>query len=172
MKFPPDLVAVLAAFGGKGVRYLVVGGHAVGVHARPRSTKDLDVWLDHDPSNIARACKALHDFGAPANVVEALRTATRDEIVWMGRVPARIGFLLSIPGATFESAWPNRVDIRTDGVTVHVIGKRDLIANKRAVGRPRDKSDVRALERVAVPRRSRRRGRSECAGRGPRLAPR
>jgi hypothetical protein len=36
----------VAAFGSAGVRYLIVGGHAVGVHARPRTTKDLDVWLD------------------------------------------------------------------------------------------------------------------------------
>jgi hypothetical protein len=56
---PPDLVAVLAAFGAERVRYLVVGGHAVGVHARPRSTRDLDLWLDHSSANVARACRAL-----------------------------------------------------------------------------------------------------------------
>jgi hypothetical protein len=75
MRFPRDLVAMLAAFADAGARYLVVGGHAVGVHARPRTTKDLDVWLLAGPENIARACEALRAFGAPASIVEDLRTA-------------------------------------------------------------------------------------------------
>lgn len=148
MRFPPDLVAVLAAFGAERVRYLVVGGHAVGVHARPRSTKDLDIWLEHEPKNVARACKALSGFGAPRHIVDALRTATSDEIVWMGRAPARIDFLFSIPGASFDAAWSRRVEVETDGLSVHVIGRQDLLANKRAAGRPQDKRDVRAIERA------------------------
>ena len=153
MRFPPDLVAVLAAFGAARVRYLVIGGHAVGVHARPRSTKDLDLWLDHESRNVARACKALQAFGAPAHIVDALRTATRDEIVWMGRPPARVDLLFTIPGIEFASAWPRRVDVEIDGLTMHVVGKADLVANKKATGRPQDRRDARALERAPAPRR-------------------
>jgi hypothetical protein len=148
MRFPQDLAAMLSAFGAARVRYLIVGGHAVGVHARPRTTKDLDVWLDAAPENIARACKALAAFGAPASIVEALRTASSEEIVWLGRVPARIDLLLSIPGVEFNSAWPRRVIVELGGARAQVIGRDDLIANKRAVGRPQDKRDVRALERA------------------------
>jgi hypothetical protein len=148
MRFPPDLVAVLAAFGAERVRYLVVGGHAVGVHARPRSTKDLDLWLDHEPKNVARACRALARFGAPAHIVEAVRTATLDEIVWMGRAPARIDFLFAIPGVSFDTAWSRRIEVETDGVSVHVIGRAELLENKRATGRAQDKRDVRAIERM------------------------
>jgi hypothetical protein len=148
MRFPRDLVAMLSAFGDAGVRYLIVGGHAVGVHARPRTTKDLDVWLDAAPDNIARACDALRAFGAPASIADALRTASRDEIVWMGRVPARVDLLLGIPGVVFASAWSRRVEVDVEGVRVHVIGLEDLIINKRTVGRPQDRRDVQALERV------------------------
>jgi hypothetical protein len=146
MKFPPDLAAVLAAFGEGGVRYLLIGGHAVGVHARPRSTKDLDLWLDHDPANVGLACRALAAFGAPRHIVEDLRTAQPDEIVWMGRAPSRIDFLFTIPGISFRESWRRRVEVELDGVRVHVIGKDDLIANKRATGRPQDRRDVRAME--------------------------
>jgi predicted nucleotidyltransferase len=149
MQFPRDLVEMLSAFEDARVRYLVIGGHAVGVHARPRSTKDLDVWLDPERKNIGRACDALLAFGVPVAIADALRTARRDEIVWMGRAPARVDFLLTIPGATFESAWRRRVAVVVDGVTISVIGREDLLANKRAVGRPQDLRDVRAIERGA-----------------------
>ena len=159
MRFPPDLVAVLAAFADEHVRYIVIGGHAVGVHARPRSTKDLDLWLAHEPGNVARAARALQRCGAPAQIVDALRTATRDEIVWMGRAPARVDFLFTIPGVSFDDAWPRRVVLETDGVTVNVIGKADLIVNKRAVGRAQDKRDVRAMEAAKPGGSATRRGR-------------
>src|ERR1700689_2909253 len=115
MNLPPDLAALLSAFANANVRYLVIGGHAVGVHARPRSTKDLDLWLDHDPANIALACGALAAFGAPRHIVEDLRTAQPDEIVWMGRAPSRIDLLFTIPGISFREAWRRRVEVELDG---------------------------------------------------------
>jgi hypothetical protein len=36
-------LSMLSAFAYAGVRYLVIGGHAVSLHARPRTTKDLDL---------------------------------------------------------------------------------------------------------------------------------
>ena len=49
MQLPPDLAAMLSAFEKFEVRYLVIG-----LHARPRSTKDLDLWLDAARTNIVR----------------------------------------------------------------------------------------------------------------------
>jgi hypothetical protein len=93
----------------------------------------------------------------PPDLVEMLRRSrwrpfatSPDEIVWMGRVPARVDLLLSIPGAEFATAWDRRVDLTVEGVTVRVIGREDLLANKRAAGRPRDLKDVRAIERAAA----------------------
>lgn len=43
MSIPSDFRDLLAEFAAGGVEYLVVGGYAVGVHAEPRFTKDLDV---------------------------------------------------------------------------------------------------------------------------------
>jgi hypothetical protein len=150
MSLPPDLVEMLSAFADAGVRYLIVGGHAASLHARPRSTKDLDVWLDAAPDNIAQACAALHSFGVPSELVAELRAARPDEIVWIGRAPARVDFLQTLLGVEFGSAWSRRVAADIDGVSVPFISRDDLIANKRAVGRPQDLRDVRALERVAA----------------------
>jgi len=148
MSFPRDLVEVLAAFVDGGVRFLVIGGHAVSLHARPRATKDLDLWLDATAENIRLACAALARFGAPSHIVEDLRAAAPDEIVWMGRAPARIDLLQTIPGVSFASAWRRKVTFDIEGTSVPFIGLADLVTNKRAVGRARDLRDVRALERA------------------------
>ncbi len=149
MSLPPDLVEVLSVFASAGVRYLVIGGHAVSLHARPRSTKDLDLWLDAAPENIERACAALLRFGVPADLVAELKTARPDEIVWMGRVPARVDFLQTVPGLEFEASWARRVTAEIAGVPVQFLGRDDLIVNKRTVGRSQDLRDVRALERAS-----------------------
>ena len=153
MSLPGDLVEVLAAFADAGVRYLIVGGHAVSLHARPRSTKDLDLWLDPEPENIGWACAALRRFGIPETLVASLRTAKPDEIVWIGRAPARVDFFQSLPGVEFASAWERRTVAEIDGARYTFIGREDLIRNKRAVGRPQDWRDVRALERRTTGKR-------------------
>jgi hypothetical protein len=145
MQIPSDLIELFSAFAGAGVRYLLVGGHAVAAHGRPRSTKDVDLWLAPDPENIVRACLALAQFGVPAEIVAALRGAGVEDIVWLGRPPMRVDLLQSLPAVRFEDAWPRRLMIELGGVSIAVLGKDDLIRNKQAVGRPQDRRDVRAL---------------------------
>ena len=151
MNLSPDFLALLTAFASKRVRYLVIGGYAVGVHSRPRTTKDLDLWIEHDPINIVNTCAALAMFGMPANIVEDVRSAGLKDIVWVGKVPTRIDFLFSIPAVpSFEAAWLNRVCVMLGGIPVPVIGSSDLIANKRSVGRPQDKRDVKVIEKMST----------------------
>jgi hypothetical protein len=40
------------------------------VHAVPRFTKDLDVWIDPSPENASRAMAALVQFGAPTQSLD------------------------------------------------------------------------------------------------------
>jgi predicted nucleotidyltransferase len=149
MNLPPDLAEMLAAFAAGGVRYLMIGGHAVSLHARARTTKDLDLWIDPARDNVARACEALRAFGIPDELVHELEVAAPSDIVWFGRAPARVDLLQEVPALAFAEAWANRVTIDLGGVAVTVIGRDDLMRNKRAVGRPQDLRDVAALERAA-----------------------
>lgn len=55
MQLNPDFSDLFAELNSAEVRYRLVGGYAVGVHAEPRFTKDLDVWIDFAPDNAARA---------------------------------------------------------------------------------------------------------------------
>ena len=60
-----DFKDLLRAFNANAVKYLIVGGHALGVHLVPRMTKDLDLFIRSDPENAAAAFRALAQFGAP-----------------------------------------------------------------------------------------------------------
>jgi hypothetical protein len=57
-----ELLSVLNAFE---VRYLIVGGYAVSLHAQPRATKDLDILISPDGENSKAVYSALAKFGAP-----------------------------------------------------------------------------------------------------------
>ena len=62
---PKDLKELLSAFHDHGVKYLVVGGYAFGVHAEPRATKDLDLFIRADKENSEAVFRALAQYGAP-----------------------------------------------------------------------------------------------------------
>lgn len=146
MELPQDFADLLAEFAAAEVRYLVIGGYAVGVHDRPRTTKDLDLLLASHRENIQRACRALAEFGAPESILRDLESASPNEIVWWGVPPLRIDFLQSAPGVDFESAHQHRLQVQFGDVTADVIALPDLIAAKRAAGREQDLLDAKRLE--------------------------
>jgi hypothetical protein len=146
-QLPQDFVDLLAAFAAADVRFLVVGGYAVGFHDRPRATKDLDLLLADDPDNIERACRALEEFGAAPSIVESLRRSANDEVVWFGVPPARVDLMRSLPGIDFETAFARRALMEADELTLPIVSLDDLIAMKRAADRDQDRADVRRLER-------------------------
>jgi len=142
----PDFRDLIGAFVAADVRYLLVGGYAVGFHGRPRFTKDLDLWIDDSDDNLRRLDEALTRFGAPAGLVDELRRADPLDVVWMGRPPTRIDLVKAIPGATFADAFTRRTTFEWQDVSVSVIGRDDLIAAKKASGRDQDLVDVKLLE--------------------------
>jgi hypothetical protein len=48
----PDFKELLSVLNAHNVKYLVVGAYAVSVHAQPRATKDLDIWIKADGENV------------------------------------------------------------------------------------------------------------------------
>jgi len=67
-------------------------------------------------------------------------------VIEIGREPRKIQVLTGIDGLQFESAWAKRVEEKTNGMNLKFIGKGDLLSNKRASGRPKDKIDLLELE--------------------------
>ncbi|HXP89516.1 MAG TPA: nucleotidyltransferase [Fibrobacteria bacterium] len=142
MQLPDDFKEFLRLFRAHGVRHLVVGGWAVGLHGRPRSTQDLDIWIEVSGENARNASEALGEFGfaAPADLF-----LDRDSMVRMGRPPLRIEILNSVSGLDFGEAYGNSVEMELDGVPVRVLSLSDLRRNKAASGRHKDLDDLENL---------------------------
>ena len=148
MKLPRDFKELLEEFDREGVEAVVIGGYAFAFHAEPRATKDLDLLIEGSEENRARAARALARYGAPANVVEATRNLGETEVAYLGQPPLRIDLLRSIDGVAETDVFRHAVSTTWDGTRIRVIALDDLIANKRAAGRPQDVADVAKLERV------------------------
>lgn len=142
---PQDLKELLRAFNDHGVKYLIVGGYAFGVHAEPRATKDLDIFIRSDEENSQAVFRALAQYGAPLDgyTPSDFMDGTTFQI---GQPPARIDILQHIDGISFDAAWENRIEGAIDGqVQAAVISRDDLIRNKIASGREQNILDVKKL---------------------------
>ena len=138
----------LAALITEEARFLVVGAHALAVHGYPRGTVDIDIWVEPSAVNADRVWRALASFGAPMEDLDIDRQDfTRPDVVaQLGLPPNRIDVLTGVSGLTFEDAWSRRVEAPVEGVMVPVLGVEDLVTNKLASGREKDRADVRGLE--------------------------
>ena len=135
-----DLLALLERHE---VRYLIIGGLAFIYHAKPRYTKDMDLWIGPDSGNVERANRALADFGSP-HLLDPRRT---DEILQLGVAPNRID-LLRETGLEFDELWRNRIEGRYGHASASWVDLDGLIAIKKRIDHPRHQDDVRILERV------------------------
>lgn len=136
---------MLAALSAAGAEYLVVGAHALAAHGAPRATGDLDLWVRPTPENARRVWNALEAFGAPLHELTLDDLSSPDVVFQIGLVPQRIDILTSITGVSFDEAEKNRFLVNIEGLDVPVLGRTELIRNKRAVGRARDMADIEDL---------------------------
>jgi len=141
-----DLIDLLAALNAAGAEYLIVGAYALALHGKARATKDVDVFVGSDPANAEKVWNALRSFGAPLQELRVEDLATPGTFFIMGRPPNQIDVITQIDGVPFEQAWSNRVTATYGDQPAYFIGRDDLIANKKAAGRPQDLADVAYLE--------------------------
>lgn len=146
-----------------GVDFVVVGGVAVVVQASPRLTQDLDICYATEQANLDRLGAALVELKAKLRGVDEdlpfvpdARTLRRTRMLTLTTRDGDIDLLVDPPGSPGYAALrrnASRIDL--DGMTVLVAAIDDMIAMKRAAGRPQDLIDLEALE---IARRRTRRG--------------
>ena len=143
-----DYRDILAALVEQAARFLVVGAHALAVHGYPRATVDIDILIEPTPDNARRVWQALAAFGAPLDDLDVTENDLKrpDVVAQFGLPPNRIDLLTGISGVSFADAWKNRVEAVVEGVPVPVLGRNELIANKTASGRDKDRADVKGLQ--------------------------
>ena len=127
-----------------GARYLIVGGLAFIYHAKPRYTKDMDLWVDEQPDNVVRVNRALTDFGSP----QVLDVENPDEILQLGAAPNRIDLIRSVVELDFAAVWGKRIEGHYGRARANWIDLDSLIAIKSGIDHPRHQEDARILRLV------------------------
>ena len=139
---------MLLALNDAGVEYLLVGAYALAAHGSPRATGDIDFWVRADIENSKRVWSALISFGAPTSEITVNDFATAGIVFQIGLPPERIDILTSISGVNFADAWTCRLVVEIDGMSVPVLGLKDLLVNKSSSGREKDNADIPTIKRL------------------------
>jgi hypothetical protein len=154
MQLPPHWSEFLSALKRHGVRFLLVGAHALAAHGRPRATQDLDVLVAPTAANARKVAAALADFGFPELGADWRWFTKPYRVTMLGRIPLRIDVLTGISGVSFAVAWKNRIKMPTEIGDIPVLGINEFRANKRAAGRPKDLLDLALLDELALAKSS------------------
>jgi predicted nucleotidyltransferase len=133
-----------------GVKFLIVGAHAVAFHARPRATKDIDILHSPALESATAILKTIKDFlGGYDMGITVDDLCNPDFIVQLGVAPVRIDLMGGVAGIrSFDEAWAGRIKGKYGNVDVWYISLDDLIKNKEKANRYQDRADLKYLKRV------------------------
>ena len=146
MELAPDFDEFIECLSAHGVEFVIVGAYALAYHGAPRFTGDLDVLVHPSLENASRLIRALESFGFPATNLTPQAIVDHRRMIEMGVPPVQIRVMSAISGVEWPEIWEQHVDGPFGERVVPYIGRDTLIRNKRAAGRPKDLSDVDALE--------------------------
>ena len=141
----PDFKDFLRLLNSHRVRYLLVGGYAVGYHGYPRATADMDIWIARHLQNAEQMVAVLKEFGFDVPELSTDLFLKENQVVRMGVPPVKIDILTTASGVGFEECYMERTQDILDGVRVNIISLRHLKVNKRAIGRHKDLDDLEHL---------------------------
>lgn len=147
MEVAQDFDEFIGCLTAHGVEFVIVGAYALAYHGAPRFTGDLDVLIQPTADNAARLLAALAAFGFPATGLTPAAVADERRMIEMGVPPVQIHVMSTISGVSWSEIWAQRAEGPFGNRMVQYIGREALIRNKRAAARPKDLSDIDALER-------------------------
>jgi hypothetical protein len=155
-----SIEAVLAALNTAHVRYLVVGGVAVVLHGHLRTTADLDLVIQLKRDNVLNSVRVLAELGyrprAPVRAEQLADASVRESWLrgkgltvlgmWSDQHPGlEIDLFVEEP-FDFDRAYARAVTVALERTEATVVSLPDLVAMKRAAGRPVDLDDIERLE--------------------------
>ena len=129
------------------VDFLLVGAYALAAHGLPRATADIDIFVKPSKDNANHIYEVLTEFGAPLENISKSDFEKPGTILQIGVKPRRIDLITEIDGLTFDEAEIGKNIVDIEGLAIPVISKNNLIKNKRASGRDKDRLDADNLEK-------------------------
>lgn len=126
------------------VEYILVGGYSVILHGYPRSTGDMDIWVNPSHDNFLKLKKSFFDFGLPImDEQEFLNHHT--DVFSYGKPPLAIDILTKCKGLDFEECITQAKIVNVEDFNVNLIAYNHLIQAKKASGRHKDLNDLEHL---------------------------
>ena len=129
----------------QGVEYLLIGGALAIAYGIPRVTKDIALYLKPTLENARRCLDALRETGMGTSTLTTAEEIIKTEIT-IFKDFLRVDLLTQVKGLSFEDCWKRKGTLQLDGVTIYALSLDDLIASKKATGRPGDLEDIKILE--------------------------
>lgn len=156
----PSFDRLLARLVQSDVRFIVIGGLALGSWGVVRGTKDCDVVPDPAPENLDRLARLVVDLGGHVQLGESLLGSERSIAALLragerALIATNLGDLDVVQGLAGVLAYAElraaAIDVDIADVTVPICGLEHLRTMKRAAGRPRDLVDLEDLDAAQPP---------------------
>ncbi|MBA2613488.1 MAG: nucleotidyltransferase [Bacteroidetes bacterium] len=146
--FNEDFQDFLKSINHSKVKYVLVGGYSVIFHGFPRTTGDLDIFVEVSKENYLKIKQAFFEFGLSMfDMTEENFLLNKDLTVFsFGRSPVSIEILKKISGLSFEEVYQNAIDTEIENIPLKIINLKDLIKNKKTSGRAKDINDIENLD--------------------------
>jgi predicted nucleotidyltransferase len=141
-----DTESLLKLLNAHNVEFVIIGATAFPVHGYARATLDIDLFIRPEPENARRTLKALKEFGYDVTDLSGEDLLSKKVLIRQYLVETDIHPF--VQGATFDQVWKNRVSGAYGNEKVYYASLDDLIAMKKAAGRPKDMEDLNVLLRL------------------------
>ena len=145
-----DLLAFWKSLNQHGVRYIMIGGLATRFHGYNRNTDDLDIWLEDTLVNRQRLRSAFEElkYGDYPSI-ETMQFVTGWTTFYAAGVELDIMTeMKGLENLSFSECYDLALVEDLNGIEVPFLHINHLIANKKAVNRPKDQLDVFFLEKI------------------------
>jgi hypothetical protein len=148
--FNQDYQEFLLALNEKKVNYVLVGGYSVIYHGFPRTTGDLDLFVEVSKENYGNLVLAFEQFKMPTfdMTEDSFLNQTKINVYTFGRPPVCIEILKEISGFTFQEINNNAIQTVFENIPMKIIHLNDLRRNKEISGRSKDLNDLENLSEL------------------------
>jgi len=145
MQAQKDFKELLGLFNKHNVSYVIVGAYALAFHGSPRYTGDLDILVEPNARNAAKVIAVLEEFGFKSLGLTMEDFSSPEKVIQLGVPPVRVDLLTSLTGLTWEQVAAHKVQGEYGNISAYFIGKHELIANKKSLGRHKDLADIESI---------------------------
>jgi hypothetical protein len=137
------------------VDYIMVGDLAVNLHGFSRTTNDIDIWIKDVLENRKQLGLVFSQFGYEDINLEKFEfiPGWTDFHIGSGVHLDILINMVGLEGYSFDECLNKASIAEIDNIKIPFLHINQLIANKKAINRPKDQIDVLELEKIKLVRK-------------------